>query len=116
LTAAVCISFFPSGSKIWRFKYHFQGREKLISLGAYPAVSLKDARDKAAKARKTLGSGKDPSVERQQSKLQHKNTFETIAREWHEKQVPGWSARYAGRVVQCQKNFAEIENKRIYCY
>ena len=90
---------FPSGSKVWRFKYHFQGREKLISLGAYPAVTLKDARDKAADARKVLGSGKDPSVERRQSKLKHKNTFETIAREWHAKQVPGWSTRYAANVL-----------------
>lgn len=55
---------FPNGSKVWRFKYHFQGREKLISLGTYPAVSLKDAREKAAEARKTLGTGKDPSAER----------------------------------------------------
>ena len=90
---------FPSGSKVWRFKYHFQGREKLISLGAYPAVTLKDARDKAADARKVLGSGKDPSVERRQSKLKHKNTFETIAREWHAKQAPGWSTRYAANVL-----------------
>ncbi len=46
-----------------------------------------------------MGSGKDPSVERQQSKLQHKNTFETIAREWHAKQAPGWSTRYAANVL-----------------
>ena len=75
---------FPSGSKVWRYKYHLRGREKLISLGAYPEVSLKDAREKASDARKILGSDKDPSAERQRSKLQHKNTFEIIAREWHE--------------------------------
>ena len=55
---------FSNGSKVWRFKYHFQGREKLISLGAYPVVTLKDARDKAADARKALSNGKDPSAER----------------------------------------------------
>lgn len=42
----------PSGSKIWRFKYRFQGKEKLISFGQYPAVSLKDAREKAAESKR----------------------------------------------------------------
>ena len=95
---------FPSGSKVWRFKYHFQGREKLISLGQYPAVSLKDAREKAAEARKSLGGGKDPSAERQHSKLQQKNTFEIIAREWHEKQASGWSAKHAATVLLRMEN------------
>lgn len=91
---------FPSGSKVWRFKYHFQGREKLISLGAYPDVSLKEAREKASEARKLLGSGKDPSAERQHSKLKYRNTFEIIAREWHEKQAPAWSATYTDIVLR----------------
>ena len=106
---------FPSGSKVWRFKYHFQGKEKLISLGAYPAVTLKDAREKAAEARKTLGGGKDPSAERQQSKLQHRNTFEIIAREWHEKQSPAWSAAHAANVLrQMEKNlFPHIGSKPV---
>lgn len=95
---------FPNGSKVWRFKYHFQGREKLISLGAYPAVSLKDAREKASDARKALGSGKDPSAERQQAKLHHKNSFENIAREWHEKQAPAWSANHAANVLRLLGN------------
>lgn len=86
---------FPSGSKVWRFKYHFQGREKLISLGPYPAVSLKDAREKAAGARKILGGGNDPSVQRQQSRRQRKDTFETLAREWYTKQLPTWTERHA---------------------
>jgi hypothetical protein len=52
---------FPTGSKIWRFKYRFQGKEKLISLGHYPTVAVsKDARKKAVETRKTLGSDKDP--------------------------------------------------------
>ena len=91
---------FPNGSKVWRFKYHFQGREKLISLGSYPAVSLKDAREKASEARKALGSGKDPSAQRQQSKLHHKNTFEILAREWYEKQAPAWSKTHAVTVMR----------------
>lgn len=51
----------PSGGKWWRFKYRFLGKEKLISLGIYPDVSLKDAREKRDQARKLIASGKDPS-------------------------------------------------------
>jgi integrase len=101
LTAAD--SFFlsaPTGSKIWRFKYRFQGKENLISLGHYPAVSLKDAREKAAEARKTLGSGKDPSAERKASRQQFANTFELIAREWHKKQSLAWSDKYRVKILQ----------------
>jgi integrase len=104
LTAALYLLVLPSGAKVWRFKYHFQGKEKLVSLGHYPAVSLKDARDKAAEARKTLGGGKDPSTERRQAKLNQKNTFESIAREWHEKQAPAWSAGHAAIVLRRMEN------------
>ncbi|GHV49915.1 integrase [Deltaproteobacteria bacterium] len=89
----------PTGSKIWRFKYRFQGKEKLISFGHYPDVSLKDAREKATEARKILGSGNDPSAERKAAKLQLANTFELVAREWHEKQAAAWSAHYAMRML-----------------
>ena len=47
----------PGGTKSWRLKYHFQGKEKLISLGTYPATSLKEAREKAADARKAIENG-----------------------------------------------------------
>lgn len=106
---------FPSGSKVWRYKYHFRGREKLISLGAYPEVSLKDAREKASDARKILGSDKDPSAERQRSKLQHKNTFEIIAREWHEKQTPAWSEKNAAANLYYLENdvFPHIGSKPV---
>lgn len=106
---------FSSGSKVWRFKYHFQGKEKLISFGAYPAVGLKDARDKASEARKILGSGKDPSAERQYSKLQYRNTFELLAREWHEKQAPGWSETHAANVLRRMENdlFSHIGAKPV---
>ena len=90
----------PSGSKIWRFKYRFQGKEKLISFGHYPAVSLKDAREKAAEARKTLGGGKDPSAERKESKLQLANSFELLAREWHGKQSLGWGDKHRTKIMR----------------
>jgi integrase len=91
---------FPTGSKIWRFKYRFQGKEKLISLGKYPAVSLKEARELVMEARKTLVQGKDPSAERKAHKQQLANTFELVAREWHEKHVPGWTTRYAETLLR----------------
>ena len=84
-----------SGTKAWRFKYHFHGREKLISLGLYPTVTLKDARERAAEARRTLESGIDPSEQRKQEKVAYQNTFELVALEWHEQQSSKWSDNYS---------------------
>jgi len=58
----------PGGSKLWRMKYRFEGKEKLISLGAYPAVSLSTARRRKIDARALLAEGIDPSAERQKQK------------------------------------------------
>lgn len=71
-----------NGSKLWRLKYRFSGREKLLSLGAYPDVGLKRARDAREEARKLLASGADPSSRRKLQKLAQTNTFEGVAREW----------------------------------
>ena len=84
----------PNGTKAWRFKYQFHGREKLISLGLYPTVSLKDARERAEQARKTLESGIDPSEQRKQEKVAYQNTFELVAMEWYEQQRDKWSEAY----------------------
>ncbi|WP_437343199.1 Arm DNA-binding domain-containing protein [Phycobacter sedimenti] len=54
----------PNGSKLWRFTYRLMGKEKLLSFGKYPDLSLKQARDKRDEARKVLAEGKDPSFER----------------------------------------------------
>ena len=89
----------PAGSKVWRFKYQFQGKEKLISLGQYPAVSLKDAREKAADARKILGNGGDPSASRKASIQKLSSTFELVAREWFKKQTAAWEAHYAAKML-----------------
>ena len=77
----------PAGGKWWRFKYRFEGKEKLLSLGTYPEVSLKQARDKRDDARKLLVNDQiDPSEKRQQIKaekiLSSSNSFELVAREW----------------------------------
>ena len=79
----------PSGRKLWRLKYHYLGKEKLISLGRYPEVSLKDARRLRDEARAILADGKDPSLERKRAlvaaKLSAETTFSAIAHEFIDK-------------------------------
>ena len=81
----------PAGGKWWRFKYRFGGKEKLLSLGTYPDVSLAKARDRRSMAREQVADGIDPSQVRKAQKAakeQDQNTFEVIAREWHTKFTP----------------------------
>jgi len=76
----------PSGGKWFRLKYRIGGIEKRISLGVYPDVSLKTARDVRDALRKQISSGIDPAQARQLQKLiqanEAGNTFEAVAREW----------------------------------
>jgi hypothetical protein len=72
----------PNGSKLWRFRYRWQGREKMLSMGQYPDVSLKLARDKRDDARKQIAAGVEPSDERKAAKLRRSNTFKSIAQEY----------------------------------
>jgi len=94
----------PSGSKWWRYKYRFAGKEKLLALGSYPTVSLQEARARHHDARKILDSGNDPSEEKQEAKrrvlLKSENSFEAIAREWHQNQIQKWSPRYSAGVIK----------------
>ena len=80
-----------TGSKWFRLKYRINGKEKRISLGVYPEVSLKDAREKRDEARKLLASGIDPSQARKEDRLTQANhaanAFEAIAREWFTNQT-----------------------------
>ena len=79
----------PNGSKWWRFRYRFGGKENTVSIGVYPKVSLKDARKKRDAARELLNQGIDPSQHRQEQKHQQaiaaSNSFESVARQWFEK-------------------------------
>ncbi len=81
------IEIVPAGGKWWRFKYRIAGKEKRLSLGVYPDVSLKEARDKHVDARKNITKGIDPSETRKAVKAtaSGENTFEAVAREWHAK-------------------------------
>ncbi|MDR2605452.1 MAG: Arm DNA-binding domain-containing protein, partial [Desulfovibrio sp.] len=62
--SGLCLEIPPTGGKRWRFRYRHQGKAKMISLGTYPLVSLKEARDKAWEAKKEVSQGVDPSVKR----------------------------------------------------
>lgn len=94
----------PAGGKWWRLKYRFDGKEKRLSLGVYPDVGLKDARDRRDAARKLLAGGVDPSENRKIQKTAQMeraaNSFEVIAREWFAKHSPGWDKNHAARILR----------------
>lgn len=72
----------PAGGKWWRWRYRYGGREKMLSMGVYPDVSLKEAGLRRDKARQLLADGSDPSVLRRAEGEARADTFEAIAREW----------------------------------
>lgn len=94
----------PIGSKYWRFRYRFAGKEKSLSIGIYPDVSLSEARDKAHEARKMLANDIDPGIEKQNKKRARKlaasNTFEIIAREWFQKNSTQWVESHGARILK----------------
>lgn len=96
----------PNGSKLWRFKYRIFGKEKLLSLGIYPDVSLKKARDKRDELRKHVADGIDPSDLRKNEKLAlaGMESFEFVAREWHTKHKINWSESHALRTLTRLEN------------
>ena len=91
-----------TGSKYWRMKYHFAGKEKLLALGVYPNVSLSDARERRAFARKILAAGNDPGEAKKEVKrqavLNAENTFEAVAREWMGQRSHEWEDSSAENV------------------
>ncbi|MEO6340704.1 MAG: integrase arm-type DNA-binding domain-containing protein [Caulobacteraceae bacterium] len=93
----------PNGARYWRLAYRYHGRQKLLALGVYPEVTLAEARDRRDAARKLLAAGNDPSEarkeDRRRAKLSADNSFEALAREWHETRKAGWTERYAGHVL-----------------
>jgi hypothetical protein len=78
----------PAGSKSWRWKYRFDGKEKKMTFGPYPEVSLASARDKHFEARQLLAEGTDPMAERREVKTATEsetlNTFAAVGRKWYE--------------------------------
>ena len=93
----------PTGGKRWRFKYRFDDKEKLLAFGTYPEISLAEAREKREAARKLVANGIDPGEIRKaekEAKAQPDNTFEIVAREWHEKFSPRWSPVHAETTIK----------------
>lgn len=88
----------PTGGKLWRWKYRFDGREKLMSFGSYPDPSLSLARDHQARARKLLASGTDPMAERKAEKAAAENSFQSVARLWLAHWQDGKSPRHVDYV------------------
>jgi integrase len=84
-------------SKLWRYKYRFGGKEKLLAIGQYPDISLEQARGKHKEAREALANGIDPCENKKAVKASRvaltENSFETIAREWGQKHILNWEGR-----------------------
>ena len=95
----------PAGGKLWRLKYRLAGKEKLLAFGAYPEVSLADARKRRDEAREQIAASKDPSREKQRAKVRHRaeamNTFAIVSAEYCAKRKTdgqdGWAPATAKR-------------------
>src|SRR5450631_4235379 len=93
----------PRGAKLWRLKYRFSGKEKLLSFGSYPEVSLKEARRRRDKAREHLRDEQDPSELRKEAKaaelIAATKSYEAVARAWHMRWSSGKNAKHAAGVL-----------------
>lgn len=102
-SAGLYIEVAVNGSRYWRMKYRFLGKEKRLAFGVYPEVTLAEAREKRDAARKLLASGSDPAEAKKIAKAAQQanaeNTFEAIAREWHTSKADRWSLRYRDEII-----------------
>jgi len=93
----------PTGSKYWRLKYRFGGKEKRLAFGVYPDVSLAQARERRGDARKLLANDIDPGIVKQAqkaSKLELSgNSFEVVAREWFVRHAPNWKENHSSKII-----------------
>jgi integrase len=109
----------PGGSKLWRLKYYFLGKEKSLSIGAYPFVSLAEAREERDAAKKQLLKNIDPAELRKENKRiairNANNTFKIVALEWIELNKDRWSNGYERKVMKALKKnvFPCIGNRPI---
>lgn len=92
----------PSGGKLWRFQYRYAGKQKKLAMGAYPAVSLLEARKRRDDAREALERGVDPGAEKQAQKkavqARAENTFKAVAQRWYDEKKEEWSDHHAHHV------------------
>lgn len=96
----------PDGGKFWRCDYAFNRKRNTLSFGAYPEVSLKDARSRHSEAKAQIKAGIDPSMQRKAEAIRavSAESFEAVALEWHKKQAEGWSTGYAERILNLLKH------------
>lgn len=93
----------PSGAKLWRMAYRFNGKPKTLSFGAYPIISLKKARELRDEAKETLALGRDPSEKVKEEKAVEERdqlTFEKVARTWHSENKGGWTEKNASVILR----------------
>ena len=97
-----------AGGKLWRLKFRFEGKEKLLALGVYPDVSLKDARKRRDEARQMLAGGIDPTALRkaERRKIAAANTFEATARAWLDHRADAWVDRTRKIILASLENDA----------
>jgi integrase len=93
----------PTGGRLWRFDYRFEGKRKTLALGAYPDVTLKAARERLGDARTLLADGVDPSLNRKAQNAAKAtsaaNSFEVVAREWFAKFKPQWTDGHSEKIL-----------------
>jgi len=94
----------PTGGKWWRFKYRVHGKEKQLSLGTYPEIGLKLARERCTQARKDMENGIDPALNRKAIKFAAPedvtNSFEVVAREWISKRAAVWADSHSSKIIR----------------
>ncbi|PTD15926.1 integrase [Sphingomonas fennica] len=94
----------PSGGKLWRWNYKYDGKQKCMAFGAYPLISLADARGKRDEAYSVLCEGRDPTVAKKLKIEENidasRRTFERVAREWHENAKAQWAKIHAADIIR----------------
>lgn len=93
----------PSGKRVWRFKYRVYGKEKLLTIGSYPTITLIAAREKRDKAREDIELGNDPAQKKQDEKqlarFKGAQTVELIAMEWYNQNLSYWAPSYSRHIL-----------------
>lgn len=108
-----------NAGKYWRYDYRYVGKRKTLAFGVYPIITLAEARERRTQARKLLANGSDPAAIKQARKREEKelaaNTFEAVAREWHQKQSGKWVPKNTARTLSllCRSIFPAIGNTPI---
>ena len=99
----------PTGGKLWRMDYRFDGKRKTLSIGAYPTVSLADARARRQAAKVQLVQGIDPCAHKKAvktaSRAESESSYEVVAREWFAKYSTGWTESNSVKVLARQVNY-----------